>query len=148
MLWSLFGLQVLRLHLRVVEKKLLDLVGEGGLGPLPLSSFHPFYSPSFALFLFSPNNTLRDLKIDCSIKCYVYVSLLFKKMDYHLIHVQKFNLPVDCMRVAFEGSYNDLKLLDNPSKVLKELGFFKNNRVFKSLKYFFQMKLHILQCMM
>lgn len=58
-------------------------------------------------------------------------------MDYHLIHVQKFNLPVDCMRVAFEGSYNDLKLLDNPSKVLKELGFFKNNRVFESLKYFF-----------
>lgn len=46
-----------------------------------------------------------------------------------LIH-EKFNLPVDCMRVAFEGSYNDLKLLDNPSKVLKELGFFKNNRVF------------------
>ena len=79
MLLSLFCLQVLRLHLWVVEKKLLDLVGEGGLGPLPLSSFHPFYSPSFALFLFSPNNPLRDLKIDCSIKCYVYVSLLFKK---------------------------------------------------------------------
>ena len=79
MLWSLFCLQVLRLHLQVVEKKLLDLVGEGGLGPPPPSSFHPFYSPSFALFLFPPNNTLRDLRIDCSIKCYVYVSLLFKK---------------------------------------------------------------------
>ena len=83
MLWSLFGLQVLRLHLRVVEKKLLDLVGEGGLGPLPLSSFHPFYSPSFALFLFSPNNTLRDLKIDCSINvmhmfhCYLKNGLSF-----------------------------------------------------------------------
>lgn len=46
-----------------------------------------------------------------------------------LIH-EKFNLPLDCMRVVSEGNYNDLKLLDNPSKVLKELGFFKNSRVF------------------
>ncbi|XP_078360034.1 ubiquitin carboxyl-terminal hydrolase 47-like isoform X2 [Oculina patagonica] len=48
---------------------------------------------------------------------------------YNLIH-EKFHLSLDCMRVVFEGTYGDLKLLDNPNKVLKDLGFFKNNRVF------------------
>jgi len=33
------------------------------------------------------------------------------------------------MRVVFDGGYGELKLLDSPNKVLKELGFFKNNRV-------------------
>ena len=33
------------------------------------------------------------------------------------------------MRVAFEGTYSELKLLNNPSKVLKDLGFFKSNKV-------------------
>lgn len=46
-----------------------------------------------------------------------------------LIH-EKFDLPIETMRVVFEGSYCDLKLLDSPNKVLKELGFFKSNKVF------------------
>lgn len=46
-----------------------------------------------------------------------------------LIH-EKFRLPLDSMRVVLDGAYGDLKLLDSPNKVLKELGFFKNNRVF------------------
>ena len=33
------------------------------------------------------------------------------------------------MRVVFEGTYSELKLLNNPSKVLKDLGFFKSNKV-------------------
>ncbi|KAJ7383604.1 Ubiquitin carboxyl-terminal hydrolase 47 [Desmophyllum pertusum] len=50
--------------------------------------------------------------------------------DLHTLIHEKFKLPLDCMRIVFEGAYNDLKLLDSPNKVLKELGFFKNNRVF------------------
>lgn len=49
MLWSLFGLQVLRLHLRVVEKKLLDLVGEGGVGTPSPFIFSPFLFSFFCL---------------------------------------------------------------------------------------------------
>lgn len=40
------------------------------------------------------------------------------------------------MRIVFEGAYNDLKLLDSPNKVLKELGFFKNNRVCENFDAF------------
>lgn len=39
------------------------------------------------------------------------------------------------MRVVFEGAYGDLRLLDSPNKVLKELGFFKNNRVIEDNKH-------------
>ncbi|KAM7428691.1 Ubiquitin carboxyl-terminal hydrolase 47 [Porites harrisoni] len=46
-----------------------------------------------------------------------------------LIH-EKFSLPLETMRVVFEGTYSELKLLNNPSKVLKDLGFFKSNKVF------------------
>ncbi|XP_073239292.1 ubiquitin carboxyl-terminal hydrolase 47-like [Porites lutea] len=48
---------------------------------------------------------------------------------YSLIH-EKFSLPLETMRVVFEGTYSELKLLNNPSKVLKDLGFFKSNKVF------------------
>lgn len=37
------------------------------------------------------------------------------------------------MRVVLDGAYGDLKLLDSPNKVLKELGFFKNNRVIDNI---------------
>lgn len=40
------------------------------------------------------------------------------------------------MRVVFDGAYGDLKLLDSPNKVLKELGFFKNNRVIDNIYMF------------
>lgn len=36
------------------------------------------------------------------------------------------------MRVVFDGGYGELKPLDSPDKVLKELGFFKNNRVIEN----------------
>ena len=33
------------------------------------------------------------------------------------------------MRVVFEGTYSELKLLNNPSNVFKDLGFFKSNKI-------------------
>ena len=42
---------------------------------------------------------------------------------------QKFSLPLETMRVVFEGTYSELKLLNIPSEVLKDLGFFKSNKV-------------------
>lgn len=65
----------------------------------------------------------------------IHIELFHSKWSCRFSHTkcvsfwQKFDLPIETMRVVFEGSYCDLKLLDSPNKVLKELGFFKSNKV-------------------
>lgn len=48
---------------------------------------------------------------------------------YTLIH-EKFGFPLENLRVVYEGTYSELRLLDSSNRTLKELGFFKSNKVF------------------
>ncbi|KAK2563668.1 Ubiquitin carboxyl-terminal hydrolase 47 [Acropora cervicornis] len=50
--------------------------------------------------------------------------------DLHILIHEKFDLPLETLRVVLEGSYNELKLLDRSDKSLKELGFFRSNKIF------------------
>lgn len=50
--------------------------------------------------------------------------------DLHTLIHERFDLPLETLRVVLEGSYNELKLLDRSDKSLKELGFFRSNKIF------------------
>ena len=43
--------------------------------------------------------------------------------------LQRFGLPLETLRIVLEGVYSELKLLNSSDKSLKELGFFRSNKV-------------------
>ncbi|XP_015770740.1 PREDICTED: ubiquitin carboxyl-terminal hydrolase 47-like [Acropora digitifera] len=57
--------------------------------------------------------------------------------DLHILIHERFDLPLETLRVVLEGSYNELKLLDRSDKSLKELGFFRSNKVIPNIRQSF-----------